>query len=196
MTQVVKASIPYTDLLAKVATRYSLPVELLRHQVYRESAFNPKAVSKKGAVGLMQLLPSTAAAVGARHHLPTEPLTDPEVNMNLGAAYMRELLDVAFRYTTDPRKAYEGALVGYFAGPARISKVLSGAPMTKAERSYVDKVIWDFKDWHLIKPTGLKDKEIAVTIAEPEKKSNWWWLLALAGAGLVIFGEPKKRKRR
>jgi soluble lytic murein transglycosylase-like protein len=90
-----------------------------------ESAYQPQAVSRKGAVGLMQLMPQTAQSLGA------DP-TDPVQNVDAGARYLRDLL-----------QKYDGllwhALAAYNAGPAAVDKY-NGVPPYAETILYVKKI--------------------------------------------------------
>lgn len=182
---IVKAGKAYVPLMKKVARRWKLPEILLSHQVHTESSFNPKAKSSAGAIGLMQVMPGTAVAIAKRHGLPAGPLTDPTVNLNLGAAYMRELFEVAYKFRPNVKEAYKLALVGYLAGPRRIREIAEGGSMTPTERRYVDKVIWDFEkteSWSQLKPPAVGDRALfGIPLS---------WLLIL-GVGYYIVQKNK-----
>ena len=77
----------YDSIIDKYAAEYRLDPSLIRSMIATESAFNAKAVSKKGAQGLMQLMPSTASRLGVRNAF------DPEENIKGGMRHMRYLLD-------------------------------------------------------------------------------------------------------
>jgi len=77
----------YDSIIEKYAAQYRLDPSLIRSMIATESAFNAKAVSKKGAQGLMQLMPSTASRLGVRNAF------DPEQNIKGGMQHMRYLLD-------------------------------------------------------------------------------------------------------
>ncbi|MDI3299335.1 MAG: lytic transglycosylase domain-containing protein [Bacillota bacterium] len=98
----------FRELFQRAAARYGLDARLLEAVARVESGFNPDAVSAAGAVGLMQLMPETARAMGAR-----DPL-DPVQNVEAGARYLKELLD---RFG-DVRLA----LAAYNAGPAAVER--------------------------------------------------------------------------
>jgi hypothetical protein len=84
----------YWRLVRKYATAYRLDPYLITALIRQESAFDQDAVSPKGARGLMQLMPETAAAVARRLGLPPpgrRALADPELNIRLGTAYLGQL---------------------------------------------------------------------------------------------------------
>jgi soluble lytic murein transglycosylase-like protein len=109
------------------AEQYELDPALLRAIIQVESNFNPTAVSPKGARGLMQLMPLTAAAL---HVL--DPF-DPSENIRAGAAEVRRLLD---RFQGDMRLA----LAAYHAGEGRVMQYL-GVPPLKSTQAYVERVL-------------------------------------------------------
>jgi hypothetical protein len=78
---------PYDPIIEKYAAKYQLDPALIRSIIDTESGFNERAVSSKGAQGLMQLMPGTAAQLGVRNPF------DPEENIRGGVKYMRSLLD-------------------------------------------------------------------------------------------------------
>ncbi|MFN7982137.1 MAG: lytic transglycosylase domain-containing protein [Vicinamibacterales bacterium] len=92
-------------LIEHYAEQYGLRLALVRALVQAESAFDPRAVSSKGAKGLMQLMPLTASSFGV-----SDPF-DPNENLRAGTAYLRHLLD---RYHGDERRA----LAAYAGGPS------------------------------------------------------------------------------
>ncbi len=105
----------YTDQFEKQAARLGIPTSLLLGLVCQESCFNPVARSGSGAVGVMQLLPSTARYVARKHHLrySSASLLDPEANIEMGALYLDGLL-------TQFGQNHVYALIGYNAGPGRV----------------------------------------------------------------------------
>ena len=108
---------PYLHLYRRLAFQTDLPLPLLLAVTRKESAFNPRAVSPSGAVGLMQLMPPTArhTASKARLDQPSQrDLLDPVANIELGAHHLADLMD---RY--DGHRALVAA--AYNAGPTRVA---------------------------------------------------------------------------
>jgi len=112
------------------ASATGLPVELLEAVAEAESGFDPRAVSRAGAVGLMQLMPATARALGV-----SDPF-DPWQNVLAGARYLRSLLD---RFGS-----LELALAAYNAGPGAVERY-GGIPPYPETRAYVAKVVALFR---------------------------------------------------
>lgn len=117
----------YDDLIVEHARRNGVRSDLVRAVVQVESAFNPYAVSPKGAMGLMQLMPATARLYGVIN--PYNPVE----NVRAGVAYLRELLD---RY----RDNEELALAAYNAGPGAVDKHGQSVPPYRETRNYVAKI--------------------------------------------------------
>jgi soluble lytic murein transglycosylase-like protein len=112
------------------ADKYGLPRKLVHSVIKAESAFRPKAVSPKGAIGLMQLMPATALTLGV------DP-NDPVQNVDAGARYLRDLL-----------VKYDGllwhALAAYNAGPGAVEKY-KGVPPYRETIDYVKRIDSDYK---------------------------------------------------
>ncbi len=106
-----------------------LPAALVRSVAKAESAYNPNAVSAKGAIGLMQLMPATASELGVRPGLPQE-------NALGGAKYLRDLL---VRYNGNAVLA----LAAYNAGPNAVTKY-GGVPPYAETRQYIERVLREF----------------------------------------------------
>ena len=126
-SQRLLATMPYGSLVAEAAERYRLDGLLLAAVVEAESGWDARAVSPRGALGLMQLMPATAAHYGA-----TEP-ADPRANVRAGARYLRDLLR---RFDDD----LELALAAYNAGPANGARY-GGVPPFRETTRYVDRVL-------------------------------------------------------
>lgn len=103
----------YSGVLSRIESERGIEAELLLSLIREESRFNPRAVSPKGAIGLTQLMPFTARKVLGRDVDGME-LMDPELNMEIGAKYLSDLL----REFRDPVLA----LAAYNAGPHRVRK--------------------------------------------------------------------------
>ena len=81
------ATQPYAEIIHKAASASALDPALVHAVIYVESRYAPKAVSNKGAIGLMQVLPETAARYGIAN-----PAKSPEANVNAGTRYLRDLM--------------------------------------------------------------------------------------------------------
>jgi hypothetical protein len=119
---------PYFGLIDEAARRAEVPAALLRAVVAVESAFDPRAVSRKGAQGLMQLRPGTAARYGVRRPF------DPADNLRGGASYISDLLR---RYDDD----MELALAAYNAGEEAVDRYGRTIPPFVETRLYVPAVL-------------------------------------------------------
>ncbi len=86
---------PYREVIVECAARHDVDPDLVAAVIREESRFRPRAVSPRGARGLMQLMPPTAEWVAHEHGYPDEKdldLFDPEVNVDLGTGYLAHLL--------------------------------------------------------------------------------------------------------
>ncbi len=118
------------DVVSAASWRYQLDPDLVNSVIKAESGFNVRAVSPKGAQGLMQLMPGTASQLGVQNAF------DPQANVEGGTRYLRELLE---RYNFDLVKA----LAAYNAGPQRVEQ-FGGVPPFYETRAYVARVVRDF----------------------------------------------------
>ena len=117
----------FEDIIVRHASAYGVRVDLVRAVIQTESAFDPMARSPKGAMGLMQLMPDTAADFGV-----TDPY-DPEQNVRGGVAYLKTLLD---RYDGNE----ELALAAYNAGPSTVDRYGQKVPPYQETRTYLSRI--------------------------------------------------------
>jgi len=139
-------SAPDDDLDAVVSAaskRNNIDPDLVNSLILAESGFDPNAVSPKGAQGLMQLMPRTAAQMGVQNAM------DPAANVEGGTRYLGELLS---RYHNDLSKA----LAAYNAGPNRVEQY-HGVPPYPETRAYVARIIHDFNRKKDVQRLPLED---------------------------------------
>ena len=117
----------FEPLIRQHASQRGIRPELVRAVIQVESAFNPRAVSPKGAMGLMQLMPDTAKRFGV-----IDPF-NPAENIRAGVSYLRQLLD---KYDHDEQLA----LAAYNAGPGAVDKYGSKVPPYRETQNYVLKI--------------------------------------------------------
>lgn len=118
--------VTWVPVIEREAERNRLAPELIQSVIQAESGYNAKALSKAGAMGLMQLMPATASILAV--HDPW----DPAENIRGGAAYLRRMLDRFGRL--------ELALAAYNAGPGAVERY-DGIPPYKETRTYVARVL-------------------------------------------------------
>jgi Transglycosylase SLT domain len=118
------------EMLARAGTSHNIDADLLASLVHAESNGNPRAVSRTGAQGLMQLMPGTASRLGVQNSFA------PEQNIGGGTAYLDALLT---RYHDNMALA----LAAYNAGPAAVDRY-HGIPPYAETRAYVARVIREF----------------------------------------------------
>lgn len=127
-----KASFPstYDDIIKEAANKYSVPEDLIKAVIKQESNYMPNAVSHKGAIGLMQIMPSTGVGLGVTDK---EMLKDPYTNIMAGTKYLSQMLN---RY--DGR--LDLSLSAYNAGPSLVDK-LQRIPNIDETKNYVKNII-------------------------------------------------------
>ena len=118
---------PYAREITDAAERYGIPERLVTAVIRAESGFNPRAVSRKGAQGLMQLMPSTASVLGVRNSF------DPRENIDGGVRHLRGLLD---RFPGN----LPFAIAAYNAGEKAVT-AYGGVPPYPETQDYVGKVL-------------------------------------------------------
>ncbi len=149
------------QVVREASSKNRLDPDFVRSVISAESNFKVHAVSKKGALGLMQLMPSTAAQLGV-----ADPF-DPKANVEAGTAHLSALLD---RYNNDPIKA----LAAYNAGAHRV-KQYNGVPPYRETRAYISKIVRDFnaKKQAQMKAAGETNASTpAKTAPKPVKKAK------------------------
>lgn len=143
----------YDDLIVKHAQASNLRPDLVRAVVQVESGYNPGALSPKGAMGLMQLMPATASQLGVRSPF------DPEENIRGGTTYLRQLLD---RFQGNE----ELALAAYNAGPMAVDRYGNKVPPYQETRDYVRKV---------------KTQTAVATASRPARQIYYKWIEVIDG---------------
>ena len=118
---------PFGDLISAAAKRYSVDADLITSVIAAESNFDPKAISRRDARGLMQLLPTTAT------HLGVKNIFDPQENIDAGTHYLSDLLAL---YKNDLALA----LAAYNAGPDRVQRYGQRVPPFAETISYIRRV--------------------------------------------------------
>jgi len=117
----------YDPIVSASAYRHSIPVDLVHSIIRAESNYNPNAVSPKGAMGLMQLMPETAQAYGVSNPF------DPSQNVEGGVKYLKDLIKLFGRTTSK-------VLAAYNAGQEAIKKY-GGVPPYRETRNYIQRVM-------------------------------------------------------
>lgn len=125
------------DIVGAASSRYGVDADLIFSLIHAESRFDPNAVSPKGAIGLMQLMPQTATRLGIENPI------DAAANVDGGTRYLRALL---IRYNQDVIKA----LAAYNAGPSRIQQY-HGVPPYPETTAYISRVVRDLNRRRLAK---------------------------------------------
>lgn len=119
-----------SDIISKISAKHGVNEKLVRALIRQESGFNPNAVSKVGAAGLMQLMPKTAAGLGVKD------VKDPVQNVDGGVRYLKSMM-----------KKYNGniilALAAYNAGPGAVDKY-GGVPPYKETQNYVKNILANY----------------------------------------------------
>jgi soluble lytic murein transglycosylase-like protein len=130
LTAKAAQNVDLDQVVREASSKNRLDPDFVSSVIRAESNFKTHAVSKKGAQGLMQLMPSTAAQLGVADAF------DPKANVEAGTAHLSALLDL---YNNDPIKA----LAAYNAGAHRV-KQYNGVPPYRETRDYINKIVRDF----------------------------------------------------
>lgn len=126
---VVAEPVDPRKLVDQAADTHDIPREFLHLVARAESAYRPDAISPKGAIGIMQLMPETAATLNADPY-------DPKQNVEAGARYLRDLL---VKYKDHPDQLRR-ALAAYNAGPGAVDRY-NGVPPYRETQLYVHKIV-------------------------------------------------------
>jgi soluble lytic murein transglycosylase-like protein len=140
------------EVVRQASARRQLDPDFVNSVIKAESNFYPHAVSRKGAQGLMQLMPQTAAKLGV-----SDPF-DPKANVEAGTAYLSQLLDL---YNDDAITA----LAAYNAGPQRVQQY-HGVPPYRETRLYIARIVRDFN------AKKARQKAATTRALEQEKKKT------------------------
>jgi soluble lytic murein transglycosylase-like protein len=125
----------FESIIQQAAEHHQVDLALIKAIIMAESSFNPRAVSERGAVGLMQLMPQTAMSLGVKDCF------NPEHNIHAGVKYFKQLLN---RFEGDIKLA----LAAYNAGSRKV-KEYHGVPPFKATQQYIKKVLIYYDDYKL-----------------------------------------------
>jgi soluble lytic murein transglycosylase-like protein len=139
----------YENLIQEHSAANGVRPELVRAVIQAESAFNPVARSEKGAMGLMQLMPATAAQYGVDNPY------SPQQNIRAGVAYLKSLL---VRY--DDR--VELALAAYNAGPGAVEKYGGTVPPYRETLNYVDRIQGNMRQSAAAAPSGRLYRSVEI----------------------------------
>jgi hypothetical protein len=153
-----KTPLDLNQVVNEASGRYRLDPDFVNSVIKAESGFNVRAVSRKGAQGLMQLMPGTASQLGVQNAF------DPKANVDGGTRYLRELLE---RYNFDMVKA----LAAYNAGPQRVEH-FGGVPPYSETRAYVARIVRDFNKKKTAKDKSATRSAIASSRSITRKKTT------------------------
>lgn len=121
----------YANHVAQAARQFAIPERWIWAVMAQESGGNSGAVSRAGAMGLMQIMPATWTDLRARHGLGRDPY-EPRDNILAGAAYLRAMYE---------RYGLSGMLAAYNAGPGRYEAYLRGRPLPDETRAYLARLL-------------------------------------------------------
>jgi hypothetical protein len=146
------------NMVTGAGERHQIDPDFINSVIRAESGFHSNAVSKKGAQGLMQLMPGTASQLGVANSF------DPNSNVEGGTKYLRELLE---KYNFDPVKA----LAAYNAGSKRVDKY-HGVPPYYETQAYIARIIRDYNRQKIAENPALGRKaKAAAKKAAPSQNS-------------------------
>ncbi len=156
-TAVTRAEL--NSMVAGAGVRHQIDPDFINSVIRAESGFHSNAVSKKGAQGLMQLMPGTASQLGVANSF------DPNSNVEGGTRYLRELLE---KYNYDPVKA----LAAYNAGSKRVDQY-HGVPPYYETQAYIARIIRDYNRQKIAENPALgKKTKVAAQRPAPARSSR------------------------
>jgi Transglycosylase SLT domain len=140
------------EVINNISDRHHIDPDFISSVIHAESGFNQRAVSPKGAQGLMQLMPGTASKLGVSNAF------DPRANVEGGTKYLTELLE---RYNFDVIKA----LAAYNAGPLRVQQY-GGVPPYRETQAYVASIVRDYNR------KKIAERKAAAAAAKANRNNN------------------------
>ncbi|MFT4160847.1 lytic transglycosylase domain-containing protein [Shinella sp.] len=168
---------PWAGHIAEAARRFAIPERWIRAVMQAESDHDPHAISPKGAMGLMQIMPGTWQELRARHGLGDDP-HDPRDNILAGSAYLAELHNLY---------GLPGFLAAYNAGPGRYEKhLVTGDPLPAETVAYMAKIV----------PQIDADAAIAWRTADRPARSKWSATPLFVARATVPAGEDNPSGRQ
>jgi soluble lytic murein transglycosylase-like protein len=146
------------QVVSGAGERHQIDPDFIRSVIRAESGFHQNAISRKGALGLMQLMPGTASQLGVANPF------DANANVEGGTKYLRDLL---VKYNFDVNKA----LAAYNAGPKRVDQY-HGVPPYFETRAYISRIIRDFNRQKIAKNPALAKKTAAASKTSTAAKQS------------------------
>jgi soluble lytic murein transglycosylase-like protein len=174
------ARVDLNEVVNSASDRYRLDPDLVNSVIKAESGFNVRAISPKGAQGLMQLMPQTASQLGVPNTF------DPEANVDGGTRYLRELLE---HYNFDLVKA----LAAYNAGPRRVEQY-GGVPPYYETQVYVARIVRDFNKKKIAQQTASQSRTKKTT-AKNRPRGNASNTTADAGSRAQVGATARASER-
>ncbi len=152
-TPLPEVKVDIDQLVREAAAKRHIDPDFVNSLIKYESNFQPRALSNKGAQGLMQLMPGTAAQLGVSNAF------DPKANVEAGTEYLSQLLDL---YNNDPVKA----LAAYNAGAHRVEQY-HGVPPFRETRLYINHIVRDFSQKKMAQMKGAQPPAQTTAQAKP-----------------------------
>ena len=146
------------QVVSGAGERHQIDPDFIRSVIKAESGFHQNAVSRKGALGLMQLMPGTASQLGVQNPF------EPHANVEGGTKYLRGLLE---KYNFDVNKA----LAAYNAGSKRVDQY-NGIPPYVETQAYISRIIRDFNRQKIAKNPALARKQVHLSSKQAGQKSG------------------------